>query len=266
MNPSLSPNASIRQLVGKGYNTNIVDILAERLLTVDDIENAPAILGQDIPVIGAHELYGAENIFSASSISVDAGGKICATVRRAGKQVEAVDIQPVGLPTAQYLAIKKDSPSSHGWVISLEDIRLRYERMRSEQIGQRLALLKKAMLGYDPTLFDTKSDGPEDELETGDLVRSKPGLHGDLSLNIYAVGYVYDTDITGGWLSRWNQTTHSLELADCVLAQLDYDNRVVFTAANTARLKRISEEQAKLHGNDYNVAFATEKKTFSTNP
>lgn len=268
----------LKKLAAISTCSQIVDTLAAHQLTVADIDDAVGTLGNDLVVIWPPEYTGetwvSGKTFTIRKMFVDNTGDIMAEVEQDRRVIEAHFIRPVALPTAKILAILGgEDPGEYdlsalrnSWLISMEDLRQRYEEHVSKQIATRLAFLKDALLAYDPTLFDTQSTGPEDELETGDLVRAKPRLYGELSLNLHEVAYVYDTDLTGGWLSRWNLTHLGMEQADCVLARVGVDGTLIFTAANTARLMRLTEAQALRHGNVYNTEFAREKKTTVLNP
>jgi hypothetical protein len=263
-----------RKLKGILAASPIIQSLPASQLSARDIDCAVSLLGNDLVVIcytDFETFLKPEDIktMPITNLCVDIAGNITVTaVNENGTIVNVRSAHPVALSTEKILSILNGEDSGeydiselqHSWLLSLEDIRQRYEDQRSKHNAERLAFLKQAVLAYDPTFFDTMRDGSEEGLETGDLVRAKSRLYGELSLDLYDVAYIYDTVVTHDWVTRWNQSHQSVEQADCILAKINLDGILMFTPANTARLMRITEEQAICHGNDFNAAFLAEKK------
>jgi hypothetical protein len=237
----------------------------------DDINDAVKTLGRGMVVLANPNFdHGpsamADRFYPVDQLSISGTGKLLITSQHPdGSVLHIENIKAVHETPIVIRSILMTSPETDKdvpWIFSITDLRERYEANKNAERKWRIQYLKNALLAYDPDAFKTMSnDGPSEELETGDLVRAKIGLHGVMAPIGPELAYVYQTDENHDWLHRWNQDTNgSVEQADIVLAIIDENGRLNFMAANSRRLVRVTEEEAIAHGNGYNLAYVNEIK------
>jgi hypothetical protein len=246
--------------------------LEQHNLDHDDVDGAVESLGRGMLVLANPNFdHGSQgpvgsHFYPVDQLLIGGTGKLVITSQHLDGSVLHIDnIKAVHESPAASLArlqanaeADKDVP----WIFSVSDLRERYEAQKNAERKWRIQYLKNALLAYDPDAFKTMSDeGPSEELETGDLVRAKVGLHGVMAPAGAELAYVYQTDENHNWLSSWNKETNgSVEPADIVLAIIDDNGRLDFMAANSRRLMRVTEEEAIRYGNGYNLAWVNEIK------